>query len=60
MRARVAYAIRVSIHGAISGIREAVLSMHFPMAKSLFPGTYQESCPLGVLELRTSLQLTSI
>ena len=23
-------------------------------------GTYQESCPLGVLELRTSLQLTSI
>ena len=25
-----------------------------------FFGTYQESCPLGVLELRTSLQLTSI
>jgi hypothetical protein len=24
------------------------------------PGTYQESCPLGVLELRTSKQLTSI
>jgi hypothetical protein len=23
-------------------------------------GTYQESCPLGVLELRTSMQLTSI
>jgi len=23
-------------------------------------GTYQESCPLGVLELRTSKQLTSI
>jgi len=25
-----------------------------------WPGTYQESCPLGVLELRTSMQLTSI
>ena len=23
-------------------------------------GTYQESCPLGVLELRTSMQLTTI
>ena len=27
---------------------------------TLFYGTYQESCPLGVLELRTSKQLTSI
>jgi hypothetical protein len=26
----------------------------------LAAGTYQESCPLGVLELRTSMQLTSI
>lgn len=25
-----------------------------------FYGTYQESCPLGVLELRTSMHLTSI
>ena len=25
-----------------------------------FRGTYQESCPLGVLELRTSMHLTSI
>jgi hypothetical protein len=24
------------------------------------PGTYQESCPLGVLELNTFLKLTSI
>ena len=28
--------------------------------KRLLAGTYQESCPLGVLELRTLMQLTSI
>ena len=30
------------------------------MINKFLAGTYQESCPLGVLELRTSKQLTSI
>jgi hypothetical protein len=30
------------------------------MGKSKIIGTYQESCPLGVLELSTFLKLTSI
>ena len=29
-------------------------------SEKLAGGTYQESCPLGVLELRTSMQLTTI
>jgi hypothetical protein len=30
------------------------------LLKNLGTDTYQESCPLGVLELRTSMHLTSI
>jgi hypothetical protein len=40
--------------------RNGVPWRSFERSRSEAGGTYQESCPLGVLELRTSKQLTSI
>jgi hypothetical protein len=39
-------------------VKEVPERVRYPL--TLNGGTYQESCPLGVLELRTSIQLTSI
>jgi hypothetical protein len=39
-------------------INNIIVSYRDPKYK--IAGTYQESCPLGVLELRTSMHLTSI
>ena len=33
---------------------------HYSNSNKRLGGTYQESCPLGVLELSTSMNLTSI